>query len=233
MTYLVITEETTSECNSCCCKQMAGSPGEVYQWDLDYAAWSVPIGGKGISEVVAEVELLRAARIPDGVPVANNGSVTGAFNTEIQGALASIVTYDGDESLTYKALPFSGPKNGKVVLDANTGEFVYTPTNGWSGWDSFYYSVTSPKGATIAEMRIGVSPQVGTLPPVKYTPPVSIPDSRISLVKTYHLVKTAVVISPGARIGDVYRVTYRAVALDCDCNEFVNLSCFDLTIGKC
>ena len=42
-----------------------------------------------------------------------------------------------------------------------------------------------------------------------------------------------VAISPGAKVGDIYRLTIRAPAMDCDGTTYYHVSCYDITIGKC
>lgn len=233
MTTFVITEESTHECNACCCKPVRGVPGEIDRWVLDLAPWAVPIGGKGISEIVANVELLHTPS-DVGKTKANNGAFTTPFNTLLSGDLASLVTNPGTDPLAFSFVAFYGPHYGDLSIQSN-GTFQYRPRNGYTGYDKFYYEVKTAAGArTIAQVVIGVEPETGSLPSAPdYDPLVAIPDSRISLNRQTYRADMAVIVSPAAVVGSVYRVTVKATALDCDCNPFTNLSCFDLTIGKC
>lgn len=230
--YFILDELTTNACNSCCCQAVSGVPGEIDRWTLDLAPWAVPIGGKGVSEIVANVEPLHAPSVTG--PQAQNNAVVTAFNTPASIDLASFVLNPGTDPIAYEVLPFYGPHHGKFTLDKATGALVYTPTNGYTGYDKFYFKITSEGKSSIAEVIVGVSPATGSLPAVpEFTPAVKVPDSRIDLNKQAFVANVAVVISPAAIIGSVFRVTIKVTALDCDCNPFVNLSCYDLTIGKC
>lgn len=234
MHHFIITEESTNECNSCCCKAVHGSPGEIDRWTLDFAPWAVPIAGKGISEIVVNVESLYVPNM-DGKPVANKGSFTTPYNVPVMAELSTLVDNPDSVPLTYRLIPFYGPNHGKIQLDSATGDFTYTPRNAYSGVDSFFYEVTTSSGfKTIAQVLVGVAAQGGAAPVFPdFTPSVAVPDSRIELNARVYRATLAVVISPAARVGEIHRVTIKTTALDCDCNPFINLSCFDLTIGKC
>lgn len=69
-------------------------------------------------------------------PVANNGSITTAQNTAINGTLSA--SDPQNLSLTYSIS--SQPGHGTVTLtNASSGAFTYTPTSGYSGTDSFAF----------------------------------------------------------------------------------------------
>lgn len=229
--YFILDEKSTDACNSCCCQSVSGQPGEIDRWTLDLANWAVPIGGKGISEIVANVELLHSPT-PTG-PQASNGSATTPFNTIASIDLKQFVDDAGDEP-KFRIIPFYGPKHGKIGLDPATGIVLYTPTNGWTGYDKFYFEVSSGNKKSVAQIIIGTQPQTGALPAQPpFTPHVEVPDDRIDLNRQAFVANVAVIISPAAVIGEIYRITVKVTTLDCDCNPFINLSCYDLTIGKC
>lgn len=61
---------------------------------------------------------------------------------------------DGD-TLAYSV--GTGPANGTLELDANTGAYVYKPAANWSGSDSFEVQVTDAAGAVVTqEVRVSV-----------------------------------------------------------------------------
>lgn len=73
----------------------------------------------------------------DVVTVLENGTVTVAVRTNDTDAEGDPLTVN---SVTQGA-------HGSVVIDAITGNPVYTPNNGFSGTDSFTYTVRDPSGA--------------------------------------------------------------------------------------
>ena len=73
-------------------------------------------------------------------PVANNGSITTAQNTAINGTLSA--SDPQNLSLTYSIS--SQPGHGTVTLNnASSGAFTYTPASGYSGTDSFTFAASN------------------------------------------------------------------------------------------
>lgn len=217
-------------CSTCCCTELGARPGEVIPLTLDYAVWAVPIGGRGLSETAVDIDKIHSPTSPISVAQA---SLTTPFNTPLVGSLAGNVTNPDGLPVTFEHLPFDGPKNG-VVSITETGSFTYTPTNGFAGYDRFFYSVKPEDGQpVVAEFVVGVVPQVGALPAVRYTPDVQVPASRVTINRSLAIVRLGIEVSPAAPIGAIYRMTVRTKTLDCDCNEYSHTSCYDLVIGKC
>jgi uncharacterized repeat protein (TIGR01451 family) len=79
---------------------------------------------------------------PNSAPVSTNDiySVTEdvALNIPAAGVLANDYDADGD---SLSAIWFSGPSNGSLTLNAD-GSFTYTPTNDYTGADSFTYGAS-------------------------------------------------------------------------------------------
>lgn len=217
-------------CSTCCCTELGGRPGETNPLTLDYAAWAVPIGGRGLSETAIDIEKIHSPSSPISVAPA---TLTTPFNTPLVGSVAGNVSNPNALPVKFEHLPFDGPKNGEVAITA-AGGFTYTPALGFAGYDRFFYSVTPDGGSpVVAEFVVGVLPQVGVLPTVRYTPDVDVPASRVTLSRTNATVRLGVVISPAAPIGAIYRMTVKQKTLDCDCQEYSHISCYDLVIGKC
>lgn len=96
----------------------------------------------------------------DGVAV----DWTGLLNSAPEVADAQTVTVDEDQTvsglvgatdadgdaLTHEVA--TGPVNGTVTIDAETGEFVYTPASNFSGSDSFVVTVTDAAGETVTQV---------------------------------------------------------------------------------
>lgn len=225
-------QTSNSECSSCCCSEVYSAPGESDSWNLDFGAWAIPIGGKGLSETAVNVEKLRTPPSTGVVPkfIANETDL----NTPFVGTAAASFDIDAGIQVKYGKLPFDGPKYGTVTVDPDTGDMTYTPLNGYAGWDRFFLTASQENGKmTISEVAIGVKPTVGVLPSVAPTPDILIPEKGITLLRNIYTVKMIVAVSPAVRPGSIYRITVQQTALDCDCNELRNISCYDLTVGKC
>ncbi|MGH8398995.1 MAG: Ig-like domain-containing protein, partial [Gammaproteobacteria bacterium] len=77
---------------------------------------------------------------PTGPPTANNGSVTTAENTPVTGVLQ----YLGSGSLTFAIV--SQPTHGSITTPNSGGVFTYTPNTGYSGIDTFTFTVANSLG---------------------------------------------------------------------------------------
>jgi len=79
----------------------------------------------------------------NATPTANNGSVSTAENTAVNGTLSASDT-DGD-ALSFAVV--ANPTHGTVsVNNAATGAFTYTPASNYSGSDSFTFNATDSVG---------------------------------------------------------------------------------------
>jgi len=89
---------------------------------------------------------------PNNPPSAKDDSATTDYETKVTiDVLANDSDIDGD-SLTIKGV--SNPKHGKVKIRNNKVE--YTPDNGFSGNDSFTYTVTDGKDSDLATVYVKV-----------------------------------------------------------------------------
>src|SRR5207245_4763355 len=80
-------------------------------------------------------------------PVAFDDSYNWVGNTQLDTSarsLASITSNDVQttDAFTLNTTPTSGPSHGAVTISSN-GHFVYTPTAGYSGDDSFTYTIAN------------------------------------------------------------------------------------------
>ncbi|RYF78847.1 MAG: tandem-95 repeat protein, partial [Comamonadaceae bacterium] len=88
-------------------------------------------------------------------PVAPNQNLTVAEDTPLSGQVGGS-DVDGD-ALSY-ALN-TGPVNGSVTLNPNSGQFTYTPNANFHGTDSFIVTVSDGRGGTVnSTITIGVTP---------------------------------------------------------------------------
>ncbi|MBU6508965.1 MAG: cadherin-like domain-containing protein [Gammaproteobacteria bacterium] len=76
--------------------------------------------------------------VADVAPTANNGSVSTTMNQPVSATLSATPGYAG-QVLTYSVV--TSPAHGSVSLTASSGAFTYTPTSGYTGSDSFTFTV--------------------------------------------------------------------------------------------
>ena len=100
-------------------------------------------------------------------PVANDDQFSGAFETPVTGnVLSNGIGTDTDideDMLSVLTTPTVTPAHGTVLLATN-GAFTYTPNAGFSGSDSFEYTVTDGSATDVGLVSIAISP-ADNLPP--------------------------------------------------------------------
>lgn len=118
-------------------------------------------------------------------PVANNDVATTDENTAVTIAVRSNDTDADGDSLSVTGVTQGA--NGSVVIDGVTGNPIYTPNAGFTGTDSFSYSISDNRGGTAsATVTVTVNP-LGNRQPVAASnavttamnTPVSIPVSTL------------------------------------------------------
>jgi VCBS repeat-containing protein len=88
-------------------------------------------------------------------PVAADGSATTDEDAAVTGSVSS-TDIDGGAP---KYAVSTGPAHGTLVLDENTGTFIYTPAANYNGPDSFTFSVSDGNGgADTGDVNITVTP---------------------------------------------------------------------------
>lgn len=226
---------TGMTCDVCCCETVLVRPGEINKFLLNYAPWSVPIGGKGLS-VNTQFEVTYMT--PDVVVGGNQPvsvlpqSVDTPAATVLNSALAPFASDPEAATLKFKVLPFYGPQHGELVL-AEDGTYQYTPNPTYNGFDFFYWTVSDgfnkpTVGYTAIRVGANVPAALAEQPAI-----VRVPGGRAKVNTDYHTLEFPVEISPAAKIGDIYRLQVRQQAYDCDCNAYYHVACFDLKIGSC
>lgn len=212
-------------CNTCCCQKFSAAPGEVNKLTISYAPWSAPIGGHGLSSKT-KFEIGPCASCGDDEPAVTPAAARTPAGEPLQFNLSANVT-DPTPQTKYALLGLYGPEHGVAEVDAS-GQLTYTPDSGYAGIDRFWWSADGK----VAEFVVAIDGD-SEIPFPAFTPPVSIPKNQVSVDARMHTLSFALAISPGAAIGDIYRISILQPALDCDCNKFEHLSCYDLVIGKC
>jgi Bacterial Ig domain len=112
---------------------------------------------------------------PNEIPTASADAYVTAFNAALNVPAPGILSNDSDaDGDALAALLISGPAHGSLTLNGN-GSFLYTPTAGFAGTDSFVYRASD--GAAIS------APAAVTLTvsqPTTVQPPTVLVASRVS-----------------------------------------------------
>lgn len=220
-------------CDVCCCMEASARPGEVNKWRINYAPWVVPMMGKGlVQDTVISIEHVN--RATTNAPIIDNGFERVVFNTAYLGDLKTLVP-TVTPTMTFAPVALFGVKFGSLVIN-NDGTYTYTPGVGYTGYDTFYYSVRDGDSApAIAQVILAVDPAAPKpqLPQIAFLDNVEIPGDRVRVDQRGAYIDLPVAVSPAAVVGDVYRITIKQGAADCDWERFYHVSCYDLVIGKC
>lgn len=221
-----------SGCNVCCCEAATARPGEVNKVEINYAQWSLVTAEKGLSFGTA-IEISPCTNCGEASSIATDAFARTLTNTDYVGTLADPVATG---SLLYQVLAIYGPRNGEVTaIDAGTGAFTYRPNPGFTGIDRLFFKVTDEDGgSSIGEFIISVDPVVGAQNRQPgFENALSIPAARVNIDRKSQTLSFPLDASPKARPGDIYRITIRQPAIDCDCAKFWHSMCLDVTITKC
>ena len=110
-------------------------------------------------------------------PVAHDGTATTLQNTPISAHVPVATDVDGD-TLTY-GNGATVPTHGTVVVQPN-GSYIYTPVNGFSGTDTFTYTVTD--GTVTVEKTVTVTVHPFNTAPVAVDDHVTIPGGKPAVI---------------------------------------------------
>jgi hypothetical protein len=231
---------SASACNTCCCEMVSIRPGETDKFNINYAAWSVPIGGRGLSANTA-IDLV--LKTPITSPVGGNQRpVPTLFLDSIpqnSSLVDSLIAIDADlNPLTFAALPLFGPSNGIVTISAN-GNLVYTPNANFNGYERFFFTVSDGvNNPVVQEAIIAVQPPLPAtqlvVPTAAFaTPKVRARPVNVVVDQIWQSISFPLEVGPHAVPGEVYRMTIRQGANDCDATPYFHVSCYDLLVGSC
>lgn len=223
-------------CGACCCQNAIARAGETNKWVISYAQWVAPIGGKGlVSTPTFEIVKANINSAPTGnLPPTNvNYTPTTAFDTVLASTVATSAVDPEAQTLTFALLGLYGPAHGAITFNPD-GTYSYTPHTGYSGYDEFYFTTSDAVNAPVVNkvtIRINPAAPAPALPAAPVLPLVHVPLTRVAVRNP--LIEFPVIVSPAAIVGDVYRMTIRQAAMDCDLNVYHHVSCYDIAIGKC
>lgn len=133
------------------------------QLQLNYTA-----GNAGTASITVRMADSSGTFVEDTFNVTVNGPITQAdsattkFNTAaVINILANDTAFGGTVNATTVATP-TPPAHGNVSINPTTGVITYTPTNGYSGADSFTYTVRDSNGIisapTTVTLRVNAPP---------------------------------------------------------------------------
>lgn len=224
--------EGSSGCSTCCCASITAKIGETNMVRIDYAPWSVPIAGRGLTTTTFNIEKITAA--PIGVnqrPVVAALLLSTLINTPVSGVVSA--TDAESNALTYKYLPVYGPRNGRVTMSAS-GAYTYTPSSSFEGYDSFFFSVADGLGEDVVqEAIIAVGATTAAPTAQRLASHVSTSQQSASVNQSMHFLQFPLQISPTAVVGEVHRITVSQNLMTCDGFIYTHISCYDVLVNKC
>lgn len=219
----------SNACNTCCCLAVQSQPGETNKWRIDYHDWAIPLMGEGLIVGTQFSIETKAAPVDPAAPTNSNYIVATLTNTASTGTVATNAVEPEARPLAFELLPFDGPSHGTVTFDDVTGAYTYTPHGNFIGYDKFFFATESENGRVVREVAIKVGPV--DMPPAQLTPPVKV--NRPGVAIDYQNLTFALSVSPAVQVGDVFKLTIRQPARDCDCNVYTHTSCYNISVGKC
>ena len=135
----------------------------------DAFTYTADDGNGGTDTATVSISVTNAA------PVAGNDTATTAYETPVSGDVSGNDSDPNGDALTYALA--TGPAHGSVIVNAN-GTYGYTPANGYSGADSFGYTVSDGVGGT-ATATVNIT--VGAAP---NSPPNAVNDTATTATST-------------------------------------------------
>lgn len=221
-------------CGACCCQPIGIAPNEDNKVTIGYAPWAAPLGGNhGLQNGTQFSIEKKAGQEPEGAPDNTNYRIATTVGVSATIDVSDNATSPTSAIMTFGLVPLSGPSNGEAVLDSD-GALVYTPNDGFVGYDSLYFTTSDGDYTIVRQIVIKVSKTspAPVLADKPFDPVLRIDPKTVNLKPGYNM-SFQLSASPAARVGDVYRLTIKQPALDCDCNEYNHVSCYDITITKC
>jgi hypothetical protein len=190
------------------------------------------MGGRGLLDRT-EFSIEKKSQTPDpNAPINTPKQFPVDFNTAFSGNVSTGASDPGGDPLTFRLSTLNAPKYGTAEVNAD-GTFDYTPTLGFTGYDRFF--VVTDNGArtitTEVVMKVNGPNPPTPLADTAFTPDLAV--NRKNMRVEGDVITFALAASPAAVVGDVYRMTVKQPAMDCDCNEFFHISCYDIQIVIC
>src|SRR5690606_31742 len=146
--------------------------------------------------------------------------VTTAIGTAVAGDVSTTAADANGDPLSFAHVPLYGPQNGTLSFAPN-GAYTYTPKPGFSGFDTFYFTTSDGVNAPVMnKVTVAVNPALpaAPLPAPPAVPLLHAPMDRVTINNP--VVSFPVVADPALKPGDIYRMTIRQPAMDCDGTQY-------------
>lgn len=233
---------TGGVCNTCCCAAFTMRPGETNLLQINYAPWSVPLGGRGLTEGTN----YKATKNTDGCATGDVAGFAPPTNEHISLTAVTGVPEVFDmlpsalptgNSFTFELIDLVGGfSHGDATL-TSAGVLTYNATAGFVGYDVGYYRMTDGQGR-VFQGFIGISVNGGAIGSTEnnYRDTSFVPyidPSRIIVNKAQHFVQLPIYMPAIALPCEVYRLEIQQTAMDCNNNVFTHYSCYDISAGNC
>ena len=216
-------------CETCCCEKIGMRLGETNLVEINYAPWSLPIGG-GLVNGSFKYHVETNSDACDAAFAAPNQTLVTALDTPLVIDVDANVDVAG--AYTYNVLPLSDPENG--VLDTTGADIVYTPNSGFEGYDYFAYELTDASGATdvvVVEINVGTHRQLASLNRMATVPYIS--RSSVQITPHTHVVRFPLFMPRTCTPCETHRITLSVKARDCNNNTYEHFTCLDITCKDC
>jgi hypothetical protein len=202
---------------------------------INYAAWAVPIGWIVPTldhSIVTTATACPTTAIDGFLPPTNTfySSVT-LLNTAVVINLSASAQPSAN-TFTYSIVPMAGPYGGTVTLVGALA--TYTPASGASQWDGFFYTMTDAQGRSITRsvvINVGSAAGVADRKFTALTPFIDF--TKIKTDRTGQAVSFPIYMPHNVRSCEVFRLTLKQPATDCDNNIFDHFMCFDIRSKDC
>lgn len=226
-------------CNTCCCTPLGMRPGETDKMVINYAPWSVPIGGIGLITGSTEIDI-SVDSAACSVATINGFAPPSLGVTTFETALNTTLVFDVTEfgafpvgnTFTFSKVPFSGPSYGSLVADEDLdGNFTYVPQRGFVGYDQFYVDMKDAQGRNyIQKVVIAVGAPVA--PYNDAGKGLIVDRTKIVVNPRMHTIEFPISLLPDARACETYTMNIKQSARDCS-DLYSHLSCYTINVGKC
>lgn len=224
-------------CQVCCCAEVKLRPGETNLMRINYAPWSLPIGGPGVipeMSYTVEVTSTCSDQAIDGFGPPSN------IIPNLAAALNAVVTLDwsltatpAGNTFSYAIVPLQGPSHGLATISP-AGVITYTPNNGYTGRDYFHVKMTDAQGRSViypAYVDVGATGAALPREALATTPFIDV--SKVSYLQGPQHVQFPIYMPVMCRPCDSYKMTIKQPARDCNGNVYHHFSCYTITCNDC
>lgn len=224
-------------CDTCCCEVFRLRPGEKNLLQINYAPWTLPLGGRGIVPSTSiDVERISKTCMENRVDGFHHPKNSSFRVSEPDCVPVKFNLCDhaqpADNDFVFSLVPLSGPECGDVVVQED-GCVTYTPNAGFSGFDYFSYLMEDAQGREIirtVEVKIGTayrpSPHLMADRPYPFT-------SDAVYNQHAQTVGIPIYMPLNTPMCESFRMTVKQRAADCHGNCYDHFMCFDIHPADC